>query len=492
MPSRNGSPDGSKRNRGQRPGPRVQGRGARRRRDRPRGPPRRDLRLPRSQRRRQVDHGPHAHHPPASHRGFRVGSPGTTSSRDGAAVRDAIGAALQEAALDPNLTAREHMRLQGALHGMSKADRTRRGDELIERVGPLRGRRPQGRRLLGRHEAPARPRARPAARPARALPRRAHHRPRHPEPHRALGRGGPPLPRRGHDRLPHHPVPRGGRPARRPPRDHRPGQDRRRGHARRAQGARSAGRPSRWSRPITPSAIAPSSCCGPSASSSPARRRAPPSGSTDGDEELADIIRAFDHAERQGRQPRAARGEPQRRLPDQDRPLARGGPGRRPPRRARPESSPLSRGRRRERQAVPLGPGPRAGSAIDHAHPASARRDHPRDRLPADPARDQLRRAEVGDLAAGLPDRLLRHLRPRLRLHPGGGVRGDRHRPEPRRGQPGRLLQPAAAHADPPRRAGRGPARRDARARPVPGGDLHRRRACSPAPTSRRASAAPW
>src|SRR5512144_966972 len=55
--------------------------------------------------------------------------------KDGAAVRDAIGAALQEAALDPNLTARDHMRLQGALHGMSKAERTRRGNELIERVG---------------------------------------------------------------------------------------------------------------------------------------------------------------------------------------------------------------------------------------------------------------------------------------------------------------------------------------------------------------------
>jgi ABC-2 type transport system ATP-binding protein len=55
--------------------------------------------------------------------------------KQGADVRDSIGAALQEAALDPNLTAREHMRLQGALHGMSKADRTKRGDELIERVG---------------------------------------------------------------------------------------------------------------------------------------------------------------------------------------------------------------------------------------------------------------------------------------------------------------------------------------------------------------------
>jgi ABC-2 type transport system ATP-binding protein len=55
--------------------------------------------------------------------------------KEGASVRDAIGAALQEAALDPNLTAREHMRLQGALHGMHKLERTKRGDELIERVG---------------------------------------------------------------------------------------------------------------------------------------------------------------------------------------------------------------------------------------------------------------------------------------------------------------------------------------------------------------------
>jgi ABC-2 type transport system ATP-binding protein len=53
----------------------------------------------------------------------------------GALVRDSIGAALQEAALDPQLTAREHMRLQGALHGLPKAERTRRGEELIARVG---------------------------------------------------------------------------------------------------------------------------------------------------------------------------------------------------------------------------------------------------------------------------------------------------------------------------------------------------------------------
>ena len=54
---------------------------------------------------------------------------------DGAKVREVIGAALQEAALDPLLSAREHMRLQTSLHGIEKAERRRRGDELLERVG---------------------------------------------------------------------------------------------------------------------------------------------------------------------------------------------------------------------------------------------------------------------------------------------------------------------------------------------------------------------
>jgi ABC-2 type transport system ATP-binding protein len=56
-------------------------------------------------------------------------------AREGARVRAEIGAALQESALDPHLTAREHMRLQTALHGLPKADRRARGDELIARVG---------------------------------------------------------------------------------------------------------------------------------------------------------------------------------------------------------------------------------------------------------------------------------------------------------------------------------------------------------------------
>src|SRR6476469_160483 len=53
----------------------------------------------------------------------------------GPQVRGEIGAALQEAALDPFLTGREHMRLQGALQGLDTADRTRRGDDLLARVG---------------------------------------------------------------------------------------------------------------------------------------------------------------------------------------------------------------------------------------------------------------------------------------------------------------------------------------------------------------------
>ena len=95
----------------------------------------RDLRLPRSQRRGQVDdrEGPHdaaAADAPATARvaGFDV-------AREGSKVRAAIGVALQEVALDPMLTGREHMRLQGGLQGIPRAERGRRGDELLERVG---------------------------------------------------------------------------------------------------------------------------------------------------------------------------------------------------------------------------------------------------------------------------------------------------------------------------------------------------------------------
>ncbi|HEY3020366.1 MAG TPA: ATP-binding cassette domain-containing protein [Solirubrobacteraceae bacterium] len=60
--------------------------------------------------------------------GFDVASQGPQ-------VRARIGAALQEAALDQFLTGREHMELQGGLHGLSKAERRARGDELLARMG---------------------------------------------------------------------------------------------------------------------------------------------------------------------------------------------------------------------------------------------------------------------------------------------------------------------------------------------------------------------
>jgi ABC-2 type transport system ATP-binding protein len=55
--------------------------------------------------------------------------------KQGPQVRAAIGAALQEAALDQYLTGRDHLRLQAALHGLGRQERKKRGDELLERVG---------------------------------------------------------------------------------------------------------------------------------------------------------------------------------------------------------------------------------------------------------------------------------------------------------------------------------------------------------------------
>ena len=54
---------------------------------------------------------------------------------EAAAVRRAIGVALQEAALDPLMTGRELIGLQATLHGLGGAEARRRGDALLDRVG---------------------------------------------------------------------------------------------------------------------------------------------------------------------------------------------------------------------------------------------------------------------------------------------------------------------------------------------------------------------
>jgi ABC-2 type transport system ATP-binding protein len=63
----------------------------------------------------------------------RVG--GHDVAKEGPAVRKAIGAALQEAALDPLLTGREHLRLQASLQALPRDGRRERADELLSRVG---------------------------------------------------------------------------------------------------------------------------------------------------------------------------------------------------------------------------------------------------------------------------------------------------------------------------------------------------------------------
>jgi ABC-2 type transport system ATP-binding protein len=55
--------------------------------------------------------------------------------KEGPKVRSLIGVALQEAALDPLLTGRDHLRLQATLQNVPKPERRARADELLTRVG---------------------------------------------------------------------------------------------------------------------------------------------------------------------------------------------------------------------------------------------------------------------------------------------------------------------------------------------------------------------
>ena len=196
----------------------------------------RDLRLPRAERRGQVDDRAHADDAAAADRGHRAGRRASTSSARGPQVRQRIGAALQEAALDPLLTGREHLRLQAALQALPRAERRPRADELLERVGLTEAadRKVRGysggmkRRLDLALALVHRPRILFLDEPTTGLDLQSR---------TALWDGGRPARARGRrHRLPDDAVPGGGRRARRPRRDHRPRPHRRRGHARRAEG----------------------------------------------------------------------------------------------------------------------------------------------------------------------------------------------------------------------------------------------------------------
>ena len=156
-------------------------------------------------------------------------------------VRRIIGLAGQYAAVEEAMTGRENLDMVARLFGHDRTTARCQRGRRARATGPDRRRRPAGAHVLGWHAAPARPRRQPRRGAPPAAARRAHHGPRPPQPHGPLGchpRAGRPRHRRAVD----DPVPRRGRPARKPGGHHRPRPGDRRGHAERAEVARRARR----------------------------------------------------------------------------------------------------------------------------------------------------------------------------------------------------------------------------------------------------------
>ena len=158
-------------------------------------------------------------------------------AREPDAVRGVIGLTGQVSAVDGQFTGEENLRLMADLHHLGRERGRQRVAELLERFDLRRRGGEAGDDLLGRHAPAARPRDDARRRAADHLPRRADDRPRSAEPAGDVGHRPRPRRRRRHD-LPDDPVPRGGRPARRPDRAARRGSGRRPGHAGRAEAAR--------------------------------------------------------------------------------------------------------------------------------------------------------------------------------------------------------------------------------------------------------------
>ena len=206
------------------------------------GRARRDLRLPRTERRRQVHDRPHARHAAAPDRRARAGRRlrRRRGRRRGAAHdrRRAAGGGARSADDRPRAAAACRARCTGCARREAR-DRAR-GAARARR--PRRRRRPARRHLLRRHAPPPRPRdgARPP--PARAVPRRADDRPG-PASRAALWREVRAAQRR-RARRSSSPRSTSRRPSSSPTASASStrGQHRRRGHARRAEGATSASR----------------------------------------------------------------------------------------------------------------------------------------------------------------------------------------------------------------------------------------------------------
>ena len=102
-------------------------------------------------------------------------------------VRRRIGLAAQDATVDPLLTGRENLVMLGELHQYRRKEAAPEPTQLLEEFSLADAADRVASGLLGRHAPPARPRRHPRRRPRGAVPRRAHHRPRPPGPHRAVG-----------------------------------------------------------------------------------------------------------------------------------------------------------------------------------------------------------------------------------------------------------------------------------------------------------------
>ena len=145
-------------------------------------------------------------------------------------VRARIGLTGQYAAVDERLTGVENLEHVGRLFHLPITEARRRGRRAARALRPHRRRRPVGQGLLRRHAPPPRHRHEPHLAARGAVPRRAHHRARPPQPPRHVGphRGAR---RRRHHHPAHHPVPRRGRAAGQRHRRHRPRHGDRQRHA---------------------------------------------------------------------------------------------------------------------------------------------------------------------------------------------------------------------------------------------------------------------
>ncbi|NUW34151.1 ABC transporter permease [Nonomuraea sp. SMC257] len=196
-----------------------------------------DRGLPRPERRRQEHDHAHAHHAPGPDLGERDGRGPRPARRPGGRA----AAHRLRLAVRRRQPRRATGRRPGAA-GHAVRHEPRAGARARRRgAGPAGADRhgaPARRSAVGRPAAPLRPGVRAAAPPAAALPRRAHHGARPPEPRPPLGPHPRAARRPRDDGVPDHALPRRGRRALRPPPDHRRRPDRRRGQPGGAEGRR--------------------------------------------------------------------------------------------------------------------------------------------------------------------------------------------------------------------------------------------------------------